>query len=181
MGIYPAWGRADPCGGPMRNMHADELEVDEPLVRRLLLEQFPGWADLPLRRVEPSGTDNATFRLGDDHSVRLARRKGATRPGGKEFEWLPTLAPHLPLEIPVPVAQGRPTGEYPWFWDVFTWVDGASAPIDAIDPVVAARDLAAFVGALQRVDPSGAPPGRGIPLAERDEEIRSWQIGRAHV
>jgi hypothetical protein len=33
--------------------------------------------------------------------VRLARRKGPTRPGGKEFDWLPTLAPLLPLEIPV--------------------------------------------------------------------------------
>jgi len=49
----------------------------------------------------PAGTDNAICRFGDDRSVRLARRKGPTRPGGKEFDWLPTLAPLLPLEIPV--------------------------------------------------------------------------------
>lgn len=61
---------------------------------------------------------NAIFRLGDELSLRLARRKVPTEPGGKELEWLPRLAPLLPLDIPVPVAQGRPTGEYPWFWDV---------------------------------------------------------------
>ena len=48
------------------------------------------------------------------------------------------------------------------------------APVDEIDAIQAARDLAAFVAALQRVDPAGAPPGRGIPLAERDEEMRYW-------
>lgn len=70
-------------------MHGDELEIDEPLVRRRLADEFPEWADLPLRRVEPAGTDNAIFRLGEELAVRLARRKGPTRSGGKEFDWLP--------------------------------------------------------------------------------------------
>jgi len=155
-------------------MHADELELDDALVRRLLAEQFPQWTDLPLERVEPEGTVNAIFRLGERLSVRLARREGATEPGGKELEWLPRLAPALPLEIPVPVAQGRPGSGYPWFWEVHTWVAGESVPVDEIDAIQAARDLAAFVAALQDVDPAGAPPGRGIPLAERDPEIRHW-------
>jgi aminoglycoside phosphotransferase (APT) family kinase protein len=155
-------------------MHADELEIDEALVRRLLAEQFPEWADLPLSRVEPAGTVNAIFRLGAALSLRLQRREGTTEPGGKELDWLPRLAPSLPLEIPVPVAQGRPSGEYPWFWEVYTWVEGETAPVDEIDGIEAARDLAAFVAALQQVDPAGAPPGRGIPLTERDEDIRYW-------
>jgi len=155
-------------------MHADEFEIDVPLVRRLIEKQFPTWAAWPVTRVEPAGTVNATFRLGESLAVRLARRHGPATAGGKEVEWLSTLAPLLPLEIPVPVAQGRPTGEYPWFWDVYTWVDGVSAPVDRIDPVQAGRDLAAFVAALQRVDPAGAPTGRGIPLAERDPEFRYW-------
>jgi aminoglycoside phosphotransferase (APT) family kinase protein len=158
----------------MARMHADELELDAALVRRLLAEQFAQWADLPLARVEPSGTDNAIFRLGDELSVRLARRRGPTQPGGKELEWLPRLAPLLPLEIPTPVAQGRPAPEYPWYWDVHRWVDGETVPVEEIDAVQAARDLARFVGALQCVDPTGAPRGRGIPLAERDPEIRYW-------
>ena len=36
-------------------MHVDELEIDEVIVRRLLAEQFPEWADWPLTRVEPGG------------------------------------------------------------------------------------------------------------------------------
>jgi aminoglycoside phosphotransferase (APT) family kinase protein len=155
-------------------MHADEIEIDEGLVRRLLVDQFPDWADLPLRRVEPDGTVNAIFRLGDDLSVRLARREGPTKAGGKELEWLPKMAPLLPLAIPVPVAQGRPNVDYPWFWDVHTWVEGETVPVEEIDQIQAARDVAAFVGALQRVDPSGAPAGRGAPLAARDRSFRHW-------
>jgi aminoglycoside phosphotransferase (APT) family kinase protein len=155
-------------------MHADELEIDGELVGRLLAEQFPDWTDRPLARVLPAGTDNAIFRLGDDLAVRLSRRSGRTEPGGKELEWLPRLAPQLPLEIPVPVAQGKPTAEYPSYWDVFTWVEGETAPVEQIDAVQAARDLGAFVAALQGLDRTGAPPGRGIPLAERDPDFRYW-------
>jgi aminoglycoside phosphotransferase (APT) family kinase protein len=155
-------------------MHADELEIDEALVRRLVARQFPEWSELPLGRVLPAGTDNAIFRLGADLSLRLARRKGPTEPGGKELEWLPRLAPLLPLEIPLPVAQGRPSGDYPWFWDVHTWVAGETVPVAEIDAVQAARDLARLVAALQQLSPEDAPRGRGIPLAERDAEVRYW-------
>lgn len=158
----------------MTRMHTDELELDEALVRRLLGEQFPEWAGLPLRRVEPTGTVNAIFRLGDGLSVRLARRAGPTEADSKEHDWLPRLAPSLPVQVPVPVARGAPTGYYPWFWDVHTWVEGETVPVDEIDTIQAARDLAALVAALRRVSPQGAPPGRGIPLAERDEETRYW-------
>lgn len=155
-------------------MHADELEIDESLLRRLLAEQFPEWADLPLTPVEHAGTESTVFRLGDDLAVRLARRHGRTEPGGKELEWLPRLAPLLPMEIPIPVAQGQPTAEYPWYWDVHAWVDGETAPVEQIDAIQAARDLANFIKALQQADPTGAPKGRGIPLAKRDAEIRYW-------
>jgi aminoglycoside phosphotransferase (APT) family kinase protein len=155
-------------------MHEDEIAIDEGMVRRLLSEQFPAWAELPLYRIEPSGTINAIFRLGDELSVRLARRDGPTEAGGKEVEWLPSLAPRLPLDVPVPVAQGRPNGEYPWFWDIHTWVEGETVPVEAIDAIQAARDLAAFVAALQRVDPTDAPVGRGKPLAKLDKRFRYW-------
>ena len=158
----------------MARMHVDELELDETLVRRLLAQQFPEWVDLPLSRVEPAGTVNAIFRLGEEMAVRLARREGPTGPGGKEFDWLPRLAPLLPLEIPVPVAQGRPTADYPWFWEIHTWVQGETVPVEALDTIQAARDLAAFVAALHGIDPADAPQGRGIPLAERDGAFRYW-------
>src|ERR1041384_4259214 len=93
--------RARPRATP--KMHADELDIDEALVRRLLAQQFPEWANLSLTPAERPGTVNAIFRLGDDLAVRIARRQGPTEPGDKEVEWLPRLAPLLPLEVPVPV------------------------------------------------------------------------------
>jgi aminoglycoside phosphotransferase (APT) family kinase protein len=155
-------------------MHVDELEIEECLVRRLLVDQFPHWAELPLRKVEPAGTVNAVFRLGSEYSIRLARRDGPTTPGGREFIWLPKLAPAVPLEIPVPIAQGRPNNNYPWFWEIHSWLKGETVPIETIDAIQAARDLAGFVLALQQVDPTGGPLGRGIPLAQRDKDFRYW-------
>ena len=46
--------------------------------------------------------------------------------------------------------------------------------VEEVDPIRAARDLAALVGSLQQVSPEGGPSGRGIPLAERDEDTRYW-------
>ncbi|HJU37098.1 MAG TPA: aminoglycoside phosphotransferase family protein [Gaiellaceae bacterium] len=158
----------------MTRMHEDELEIGEALVRSLLAAQFPEWAQLPLRRIEPSGTDNAVFRLGDELSLRLPRRDGPTEPGSRELEWLPWLAPQVPVEVPVPVAQGWPGEGYPWFWEIHTWVEGETVPVDEIDAIQAARDLAELVRALQRIDPTDAPRGRGVALAERDFAFHGW-------
>ncbi len=158
----------------MTRMHRDEIEITESLVRVLLEEQFPNWSALPLRRIEPEGTVNAIFRLGDDMSVRLPRLEGPTSPGGKELEWLPKLAPLLPLEIPVPIAQGTPGEKYPWFWEVHSWVQGETASIESIDANRAALVLADFVASLQAIDLVGGPEGRGVPLAERAEDMRYW-------
>jgi hypothetical protein len=101
-------------------MHADEVLTDVPLVRRLLAEQFPEWAELSLERVPSSGTDNALYRLGADMVVRLPRIDWAVAGLQRELEWLPTLAPLLPVSVPVPLAEGRPSegihgaGLYEW-------------------------------------------------------------------
>ena len=55
--------------------HADEVETDVALVRRLLREQFPEWAKLPLSAVAESGTVNALYRLGDELVVRIPRNR----------------------------------------------------------------------------------------------------------
>ena len=50
--------------------------VDVPMVRRLVGEQFPHWAELPVMQVEPGGWDNRPFRLGTDMLVRLPSAEG---------------------------------------------------------------------------------------------------------
>ena len=87
-------------------MHENEIHTDETLVRRLIAAQFPQWKDLPIRYVPSSGTDNALYRLGDELVVRLPRIDWAIGQVEKEFEWMPNLAPHLPLAIPAPLEMG---------------------------------------------------------------------------
>ena len=62
-----------------RKMHADEIETDLGLVRRLLAAQFPHWAELAIAPVASSGTDNAIYRLGEDMAVRMPRIIWAAR------------------------------------------------------------------------------------------------------
>lgn len=158
--------------------HADEVAIPESLVRALLREQFPQWADLRLERVASYGTDNVLFRLGDELYVRLPRLRTATTPRwaieqiDKEAEWLPRLAPHLPVEIPEVVARGEPGAEYPWRWGVYRWLEGEPPRTGTVQ---IAHDLAAFIAALQRIDTTGAPPGghRGGPLSVRDRDTRA--------
>ncbi|MEM1179629.1 MAG: hypothetical protein AAGM22_14875, partial [Acidobacteriota bacterium] len=52
---------------------AAEVELDEALVRRLLVEQRPDLAAAPVEAME-SGWDNALFRVGESSIVRLPRR-----------------------------------------------------------------------------------------------------------
>ncbi|GAA1304315.1 hypothetical protein GCM10009647_022070 [Streptomyces sanglieri] len=92
--------------------------VDAALARRLLDRQFPQWAGLPLKLLDPAGSDHVIYRLGEELSVRLPRHAGAIGQARKESEWLPRLAPHLPLAIPVPVEVGDPGFGYPWPWAV---------------------------------------------------------------
>jgi aminoglycoside phosphotransferase (APT) family kinase protein len=161
-------------------MHIDEVDVDVALVGRLLAAQFPQWADLPIEPVHSAGTDNAIYRVGDVLAVRLPRRQGVSRQVDKEQQWLPRLAPHLPLAIPLPLALGRPDEDYPWQWSVYQWLAGENATtFRIVDEGQAARDLAHFIAALQRIDPTAGPPSgpqnffRGVPLAMRDAPTRA--------
>ena len=164
----------------MGKMHADEVDIDRALVAQLLAAQCPQWADLPLAPIRSAGTDNALYRLGDDLVVRLPRVAGASKDVDQEHCWLPRLAPYLPLAIPVPLARGRPGAGFPWAWSVCRWLDGEDAQSKRLaEDGQAARDLAAFIVALQRLAvegwPSPAPPTspRGGPLATRDAPTRA--------
>lgn len=161
-------------------MHPDEVVTDAALVARLVATQMPHWAGMPVDPVTSSGTDNALYRLGDELVVRMPRIPGAIGQIAKEAEWLPVLATHLPLAIPVPLAVGAPGEGYPWSWSVGRWIVGADAitrPPE--DRTRAADDLGAFVTVLRSIDATGGPVpgesnfGRGVALARRDDGTRS--------
>lgn len=151
--------------------------IDEHLARRLVAAQFPQWAHLPVVPVAVGGVDNRTFRLGDELTVRMPSAAGYAAQVAKEQRWLPHLAPRLPLPVPVPVAVGEPGPGYPHRWSVLRWIDGETAAAGRIDdPVVFARDVAAFLVALGGIGTAGGPaPGahnfhRGGDLAVYADE-----------
>lgn len=154
--------------------------IDEALVRRLIDTQFPQWAGLPLKLLDPAGSDHVIHRLGEELSVRLPRHPGAIGQARKEFRWLPELAPHLPLAIPEPLGVGRPGFGYPWPWAVSRWLEGEVATVDALgDSSGAALELARFLAALQRCTVEDIPAGdtrdalAGRPLSDRDRATRA--------
>ena len=104
-----------------------ELDIDEDLVHRLLLDQAPHLADLSLARFL-NGWDESVWRLGDDLAVRIPRRELGAPLVEHEQRLLPALAPLLPLPVPAPMVHGRPlAGDYPWSRRVVPWYDGEPA------------------------------------------------------
>ncbi|OAH11119.1 aminoglycoside phosphotransferase family protein [Streptomyces jeddahensis] len=152
-----------------------EIEITAELVRDLLHDQHPDLADHPLR-LGARGWDNQLWRLGDDLAVRLPwATQSADALLRKEHAWLPALAPHLPLQIPVPQRLGEPSERFPRPWIVTTWVPGEPADrAPATRAAEAADTLAAFLTALHQPAPDRAPAdeyGRGGPLADRAEQF----------
>ena len=138
------------------SLHEGELPIDETVVVSLLREQCPEWAAMPLAAAG-AGTDNVMFRLGEELLVRMPRTAGNATSLRKEREWMPRLAPGLPLRIPEPVHAGSPSGAYPLEWSVYRWIDGRAPSESSVQDWRAfGADLAAFVRALHHIDLMGA-------------------------
>ena len=129
-------------------MHDDELVIDAALVRRLLAKRPTGHVRLP----------------------RTAEWAGDLE---RERVWLPRLSERISLRVPEPVAEGRPTDEYPLPWAVYRWVDGDQYEDELVaDERGAAEDLARFVRELRAGPVEGGPAAGRRPLAVLDEVTR---------
>lgn len=159
-------------------IHDDEVRATVAQVRRLLADQCPQWAGLPVTPLpdEVEGTDHVLFRVGDDLVARLPKIAGAADQADSDARWLPLLASHLPVPVPVPLHLGEPGAGYPWRWTVVPWFAGHTPPRLGSDDVPLARDLAAFARALHAVAATGGPtkpPGtRGSALRHVDDAVR---------
>lgn len=156
-------------------MHADEVDIDAELVRRLVDAQFPRWAELPIRAVRSTGTVNAIYRLGDDLYARLPRVRGWVWDLEKERRFLPKLAPRLSLRVPEPVGKGEPGEGYPFSWAVYRWIEGRPYSDELVsDEHRAARDLGRFILEMRSIEPThDAPRGGRAPLGKLDSETRA--------
>ncbi|GAB3929956.1 aminoglycoside phosphotransferase family protein [Kribbella albertanoniae] len=151
--------------------------ISADLVRRLLADQFPQWAELPITPVKIDGWDNRTYRLGDELTARLPTHAAYEAAVPKEHHWLPILAPHLPAAIPEAVAKGEPGQGYPHQWAIRRWIDGSTASTETISDLDGfARDVAAFILALQQCDATAGPLAgahsfyRGAPVSHYHSE-----------
>jgi aminoglycoside phosphotransferase (APT) family kinase protein len=153
----------------MNRMPAADVEVSADLVRRLLADQHPDLARLPVAFLA-NGWDNELYRVGDGLVARLPRRALGAEIIKNEQRWLPELAPRLPLPVPYPERTGVPAHGYPYSWSVVPYLPGVpAAEATSFDPAKAAAAVGRFLGALHIPAPACAPanPFRGVPLAER--------------
>ncbi|GLZ81552.1 hypothetical protein Afil01_63590 [Actinorhabdospora filicis] len=147
--------------------------IDDSLVGLLIATQFHQWADLPLRRVEPAGSDNVIYRLGEDMAVRLPRGPWASGQPILENRRLGALAGALPLPVPEQLGLGEPAFDYPWHWSINRWLEGeAATPEGLTDPLATARELADFLRRLRETPAPGALEGVSGVLASRDAATR---------
>ncbi len=159
-------------------MDRDEITVE--VIRQLVAEQFPEWADLPLRPVERSGWDNITMRLGDIMSVRLPSAEMYSSQVEKEHAWLPLIRAHVPVNVPRPLGKGRPSDLFPRPWSIYEWLPGEQVTVAGVPDLVGlAEDAGNFLTALYRVDTTGGPVAgwhsfyRGDTPAHWDESART--------
>ena len=174
----------------MTESHQDgRAGIDAALVRRLIAQQFPQWADLPVTPVKIDGWDNRTYRLGTELTARLPTHESYTAAIDKEHEWLPVLAPYLPVAIPEAVAKGSPGEGYPYHWAIRRWIDGETATVENIaDLDEFARSIAGFILALQSVDATGGPVAgahsfyRGAPPEYyHDETVEALAVLKGRI
>lgn len=165
------------------------VTVSAEQARRLVVEQFPQWATLPVTAVTNGGWDNWTFYLGEDMLLRMPSAEEYALAVEKEHRWLPQLAPSLPLPVPLPLSKGDPSADYPFPWSVYAWIDGTPLTFEEVaDPIRFAEDLADFVAALQAIDASEGPqPGkhnwfRGATLRTYEAQaLEAMEDLRGHV
>ncbi|NRS49302.1 phosphotransferase [Brevibacillus sp. HB2.2] len=100
-----------------------DWEVSEPLVRALILRQFPQLSSMPIKLIG-CGWDNMVFRVGDDFVFRFPRRNVAVELIKKEGMLLPMLAAFLTIPYPKPIFYGEPTNDYPFPFLGYTYLPG---------------------------------------------------------
>lgn len=156
--------------------------IDKNLLKKLLSEQFPQYANLPIAPVEIQGHDNRTFRIGNEMLARLPSDKIYAAKVAIEQKWLPFLAKNLSIKIPNPIALGKACEIFPMPWSIYSWIDGVSANQVSLDDEalnIIALELSEFLKQLHKIDTSEAPESgvhnffRGSHPSIYDQEARS--------
>ncbi len=154
---------------------APDIEIDAQLARALVGAQFPQLGEL---RVEPigEGWDNAAYSVNDAFIFRFPRRSSTAKLISRELQFLPQIAPQLPLPIPVPQFAGAPNEAYPWPFAGYRRLGGRELSSlrpreEEYDELAAA--LGGFLRTLHGIDVAPLAAG-GLPADEigRLDDVR---------
>jgi aminoglycoside phosphotransferase (APT) family kinase protein len=165
-------------------MHPGQVDITPATAHALATAQFPQWRDLPITPVRSGGTVNALYRLGDDIVLRFPLEP-VTDPAEllAEQDHARLIQPHVPVQVPEPLALGHPGTGYAGYWTAYRWIPG-HPPNGPSNGGVAPDDLAAFVTALHGIDTGGrAWPGngRGGPLHDHDDWVHHSLARSTHL
>lgn len=154
---------------------APEIRVDEPLARRLIGEQFPEVEGRSFRLLG-EGWDTTVYFVDDRWTFRFPR-KAMVIPGFRnEIAHLPTLAPLLPLPIPVPTLVGEPSDEFEWPFYGARFLPGrelAEADLDDDARAGLALPLAGFLRTLHGLELDAALPLDPVRRADMPFRVQS--------
>lgn len=147
-------------------MTSEAFMVNTDLAKSLIEEQFSEFSDLAIIEVDKQGHDNRTYRLGSDMLIRMPTKETYALKVPIEQELLPLLAPHLTVNIPVPLRMGNPSKNFPYPFSIYKWLEGRSVNFLRLDDnqlEQLALDLSKFLKELHNIDPSfGDHPGQHI-------------------
>jgi aminoglycoside phosphotransferase (APT) family kinase protein len=129
---------------------APEIRVEEQLARRLIREQFPEVEGRSFQLLG-EGWDTTVYLVDELWTFRFPRKEMVIPGFRNEIAHLPTLAPLLPLPIPVPTLVGEPSDAFRWPFYGAPYLPGrelAEADLDEEARAGLALPLAEFLRAL---------------------------------
>jgi aminoglycoside phosphotransferase (APT) family kinase protein len=133
---------------------APEVRVDEGLARGLIAEQFPEVEGRSFQLLG-EGWDTTVYLVDERWTFRFPRKEMVIPGLRNEIAHLPTLAPLLPLPIPVPTLVGEPSDAFGWPFYGAPFLPGrelADAGLDDVARAGLALPLAEFLRALHRLE-----------------------------
>ncbi|MEM9202797.1 MAG: phosphotransferase [Actinomycetota bacterium] len=117
----------------MDRIHDHEVDTSESVVRSLLAEYGSAWHDLPMHRLDSTGTTNALWRIATgvdkpDAVVRLPRQPSSASSTQMEHRLLPRLsstALGAMVATPNLIHAGEPCDRFPLPWTITEWISGS--------------------------------------------------------
>ncbi|WP_024285989.1 phosphotransferase [Cellulomonas sp. KRMCY2] len=155
-----------------------ERVIDAELAGRVIAEQFPDLAGLPVRTFD-AGWDNVVLAVGDAWLFRFIHRRIALDGSRRELAVLRHLADRFAVPIPHPVFVGTPTPEVGWpFWGTraLPGRELAEAGLPSAERTDVAASLGSFLRELHAPDLAAATT---TAAAASDVALPSDPLGRA--